>query len=88
MKLKDINVALSNGFIRPKLNEIKKGDLVYYRSTGDGTKYYCIVTNIEKNSDDLDNPYIYGNWCRDKSYARKHVYKGGFMCLNDVYKVI
>ena len=24
MKLKDINVALSNGFIRPKLNEIKK----------------------------------------------------------------
>lgn len=86
MKLKDINTALSNGFIRPKLNEIKKGDLVYYISTHGGYKSYCIVTKIIPG--DYDGPRIYGNWSRDKGYAIKHVRTDGYMNLNAVYKIV
>lgn len=90
MKLNKINQILSDGFIKPKLSDIKVGDLVYYwqgEQEHGGHKRYCVVAEIIVGRP-AGTTQIKGYWDRDKKVALRHLKSDGMMFLEDIFKVI
>ena len=90
MKLNKINQILSDGFIKPKLSDIKVGDLVYYWQGVEGHggyKSYCVVAEIIVGRP-VGTTEIKGYWNRDKKVALRHFRSDGMMHLNDIFKVV
>lgn len=86
MKLSKLKLLVSNDFIKPKLSDLKIGDLIYFID-GTDTKRYCIINRIEKITPENKTKF-YGGWYPDKKNAIRNNYDGGFMCLEHIFKVV